>query len=59
MKSTIDAISEAGLRDQVKVMIGGGQVDDTILKFTRADAFGLNAMEAVRLCRDWMGVTEA
>ena len=57
MKTTIDAIKEAGLRDRIKVMIGGGQVDEVVLKYTRADAFGLNAMDAVRLCREWMGVT--
>ena len=57
MKTTIDAVKEAGLRDQIKVMIGGGQVDEVVLKYTRADAFGLNAMDAVRLCREWMGVT--
>jgi len=27
MKDTVDAIKEAGLRDQVKIMIGGGQID--------------------------------
>lgn len=59
MKSTIDAISDAGLRDQVKVMIGGGQVDETVMKYTRADAFGHNAMEAVKQCREWMGVAQA
>ena len=55
MKETVDAITEAGLRDQVKIMIGGGQVDDSILAHTGADAFGINAMQAVSHCKGWVG----
>ncbi|MFZ0980657.1 MAG: corrinoid protein [Candidatus Acidiferrales bacterium] len=54
MKKTVEAIREAGLRDNIKIMIGGGQVDDTIRNYTGADAFGLNAMEAVSLCKQWV-----
>ncbi|MGA3295517.1 MAG: corrinoid protein [Candidatus Acidiferrales bacterium] len=54
MKETVGAIKEAGLRDNVKIMIGGGQVDETIRNYTGADAFGLNAMEAVSLCKQWI-----
>ncbi|MAE95745.1 MAG: methionine synthase [Deltaproteobacteria bacterium] len=53
MKSTIEAIEKAGLRDAVKIMIGGGQVDEAILEYTGADSFGANAMSAVNLCRQW------
>ena len=56
MKETVDAIEGAGLRDEVKIMIGGGQVDEMIRKHTGADAFGLNAMEAVEQCKEWTGV---
>lgn len=56
MKETVDAIEGAGLRDEVKIMIGGGQVDEMIRKHTGADAFGLNAMEAVKQCKEWTGV---
>ena len=44
------------MRTQIKIMIGGGQIDESIKNHTGADAFGLNAMDAVNLCRDWMGV---
>lgn len=57
MKETIDAIHAAGLRDGIKIMIGGGQVDDTIRDYTGADAFGLNAMSAVSLCNGWAQAT--
>jgi len=56
MKETIDAIEEAGLRDEVKIMIGGGQVDEIVRKHTGADAYGMNAMEAVKQCKEWTGV---
>jgi len=47
MKETTDAITEAGLRDNLKVIIGGGQVDERVQKYVGADAFGRNAMDAV------------
>jgi len=53
MKETIEAIRAAGLRDDIKIMIGGGQVDDAIKEYTGADAFGLNAMSAVTLANGW------
>jgi methanogenic corrinoid protein MtbC1 len=56
MKETIDAIGAAGLRGRVKIMIGGGQIDETVRAYTGADAFGVNAVEAVNLCRSWMRV---
>ena len=56
MKETITAFDQAGIRDRFKVMIGGGQIDETVRAYTGADAFGVNAVEAVNLCRGWTGV---
>lgn len=55
MKETVEAIAAAGLRDKVKIMIGGGQVDETVRSYTGADAFGINAMQAVAHCKQWIG----
>jgi len=55
MKDTVDAIAEAGLRNEVKIMIGGGVMDDEIRKFSGADSYGLDAMAAVNLAREWTG----
>jgi 5-methyltetrahydrofolate--homocysteine methyltransferase len=55
MKETIDAIKEAGLRENVKIMIGGGQIDEKVKDFSGADAYGNNAMAAVRLTQGWIG----
>lgn len=54
MKETVEAFEAESLSGNFKIMVGGGQIDDTIRKHTGADAFGLNAMEAVNLCKDWM-----
>jgi len=55
MKETVDAIKEAGLRDGVKIMIGGGQIDEKVKDFSGADAFGKDAMDAVKLAKGWIG----
>jgi 5-methyltetrahydrofolate--homocysteine methyltransferase len=55
MKQTIAAIKDAGLRDKVKVMIGGGQISEEIKKYTGADAYGKDAMTGVTLAKKWAG----
>lgn len=55
MKETVEEIKKAGLRDELKIMIGGGQIDDQVRKFTGADAYGKDAMAAVTLAKGWIG----
>jgi methanogenic corrinoid protein MtbC1 len=55
MKETVEAIKTAGLRDGVKIMIGGGQVSDEVRKYTGADAYGKDAMAGVSLAKEWVG----
>jgi len=57
MKETIDAIKAAGLRDNVKIMIGGGQIDEEVKKYTGADAFRPDAVSAVTLAKEWIGAS--
>jgi methanogenic corrinoid protein MtbC1 len=54
MKETVQAIEAAGLRNEMKIMIGGGQVDEAVRTYTGADAYGSNAVAAVALCREWI-----
>jgi 5-methyltetrahydrofolate--homocysteine methyltransferase len=54
MKQTIEAIKSAGLRDKVKVMIGGGQMSEEVRKYTGADAYGKDAMAGVSLAQKWI-----
>jgi len=56
MKKTVQAIERAGLRNKVKIIIGGGQVNDTIKEYAGADAYGKDAMAGVLLVKQWMGV---
>jgi 5-methyltetrahydrofolate--homocysteine methyltransferase len=53
MKETVEAIHSAGLRNKVKIMIGGGAVDEKICSYAQADAFGKDAMAAVELAKGW------
>lgn len=55
MKETIAAIKEADLRDQVKIMIGGGTVTEDVAEYAGADAYGETAMDAISLANQWMG----
>jgi methanogenic corrinoid protein MtbC1 len=55
MKQTVEAMKAAGLRDKVKVMIGGGQITEEIRKYADADAYGKDAMAGVTLAKKWVG----
>jgi 5-methyltetrahydrofolate--homocysteine methyltransferase len=57
MKTTIEAIQAAGIRDQVKVMIGGAPVTQRYADEIGADGFSDNASGAVRLARRLAGST--
>jgi 5-methyltetrahydrofolate--homocysteine methyltransferase len=52
MKDTVAAFKAAGM-DEVKIMIGGGQIDEQIKVYTGADAYGRDAMTAVALAKEW------
>ncbi len=55
MKETVEAIKVAGLRDQLKIMVGGGLIDEEIRRYTGADAYGRDAVAAVSLAKKWVG----
>ena len=55
MKQTIEALEAAGLRKNLKIMIGGGQIDEEIRHYVKADAYGRDAIAAVNLCKEWIG----
>ena len=52
IRTTVDAIKAAGLRDQVKIIIGGGPVDDSVVAYSGADAMGIDAQSAVNFCKE-------
>jgi 5-methyltetrahydrofolate--homocysteine methyltransferase len=55
MRDTVTAIADAGLRDTLKVMIGGAIMGDDVRAYVGADAYGPNAQAAVRLASSWIG----
>lgn len=54
MKDTVDAIKAAGLRDSVKIIIGGNPVTKEACEQIGADAFTTNAAEGVRISTAWV-----
>jgi dimethylamine corrinoid protein len=51
MKATVDALAAAGVRDQIKVIIGGGVVSEIARQYSGADAFTTDAIEGVDWCK--------
>jgi dimethylamine corrinoid protein len=56
MKAAIDAIAAAGLRDQVKILVGGGPVDQACADFVGADMYCKTAQDGVVAAKKILGV---
>ncbi len=56
MKEIIEKLKAVGLRDSVKIMIGGGTVDERIVEYVGADAYGESAVDAVNMATKWIEV---
>lgn len=54
MESTIKAIIDAGLREQVKIIVGGAPVSEKFAREIGADGYSDNAQEAITLCENLM-----
>jgi len=48
IKETVKSFERAGLRDRVKIVLGGGAISQRVCEYTQADACGQDAMDAVR-----------
>lgn len=55
-KVTIDEIGEAGLRDQVKILVGGAPITQDYADLIRADGFAPDASSAVRLTKKLLNI---
>ena len=55
MKDVIKAINDAGLRDSIKILVGGRPVTPDFAKAIGADATATNPMEAIEICKKWIG----
>lgn len=54
MKRTVDAIRDAGLRNQVFILLGGGCIDKEILNWVHADATAVEPTDTVNACRAYL-----
>ena len=52
MKDTVDALNAAGIRDQVKVIIGGAPVTETYANDIGADGYGPDAASAAEIATE-------
>ena len=55
MGNAIKAIEEAGLRDQIKIMVGGAPVTDAFSQQIGADGYASNAASAADLAKQLVG----
>ncbi len=53
MKETVSAVHKVS-ETKIRIMIGGGQIDEQVKSYTGADGYGKDAMDAVKLCRHWL-----
>ena len=54
MKAVVEKLKEKGLRDKIKVIIGGGQMDEQICNYVGADAFVIDAVMGVNTVKGWL-----
>lgn len=58
-KKNIEAIKEAGLRDKVKILVGGAPVTHEYAQVVGADGYAPDASSTVRLTKELIGLTES
>jgi dimethylamine corrinoid protein len=54
MKKTVSALTAEGLRDQIRILIGGNPVNRISCEYIGADAFTNNSDEGVTYCKNWL-----
>lgn len=54
MKDVVVALTEAGIRDKVKILLGGDHLTQEVCAYAGADNFATDASFGVKLCREWM-----
>jgi 5-methyltetrahydrofolate--homocysteine methyltransferase len=54
MKKTVEALKEAGLRDKVKIIIGGNPVNEKVARYVGSDAFANSAPRGINIIKKWV-----
>jgi methylmalonyl-CoA mutase cobalamin-binding domain/chain len=55
MKEVVDAVNAAGLRDNVKIIVGGTPVNEQVREYAGADYYAMDAVAGVRICKEIYG----
>lgn len=55
MENVINELKKAGLRDNVKIIIGGAPITEDFAKRIGADGYGKDAVAGVDICKTWVG----
>ena len=55
MKTAVDTLKEAGIRDQVSVIIGGAPCNEQVKVFSGADYYSKDAVAGVNICKEIYG----
>lgn len=56
MKATVEAFEAAGIRDDVKILIGGNPVSAEACQAMKADAWAHSPADSVNICKEWAGM---
>lgn len=54
MKDTVQAFADAGMRDQVKIIVGGAPVTEVSYLSTGADAWASTPQKSLAICKEWI-----
>ena len=52
MKNVVDMLKKAGIRDQVKVIIGGTPTDEQVREYVGADYYAPDAVAGIKICKE-------
>jgi len=54
LKNTIEKIEQEGLRNNLKIIVGGNAIDAEVNEYVKADGYTTNINEGVRMCEEWI-----
>ena len=55
MKEVVDSLVEKGLRENIKVIVGGGVTTEKVKRYVGADAQTIDAVEGLKMCKGFLG----
>jgi len=58
MRNVIEELKKAGIRNKVKVVIGGAPITEEFAKEIGADAYSEDAVKAVKICKQLLGIED-